>query len=78
MKIQQLQWHCRRGLLELDVLLDLFLKDKYEDLDSNQQQTFVDLLERSDQDLIDWLLADKPVPPNFVEIVAQIKTTKYV
>lgn len=71
---KRLQWRCRRGLLELDVLLERFLTRYYENLSASDQETFAALLERSDQDLIDWLLVGKPAPSEFaglVEVIAR-------
>lgn len=70
---RRLQWRCRRGMLELDVLLERFLTGHYENLPPNDQAIFAALLERSDQDLIDWLLVGKPAPSEFVGLVVVIK-----
>lgn len=71
---RRLTWQCRRGLLELDVLLDNFLTQRYPHLSTDMQQQFAALLACSDQDLIDWLLTGKPVSqPSLEAIVARIK-----
>lgn len=74
MEIRRLQWRCRRGLLELDVLLNRFLDNQYSHLNKEQQQNFSDLLEQSDQNLIDWLLQGQQPDAQFSELVARIKT----
>lgn len=71
-EIRRLQWRCRRGLLELDVLLGRFLANHYENLAPSEQEVFSALLERSDQDLIDWLLLGKPAPEVFATLVGAI------
>lgn len=53
---RSLRWKCRRGLLELDVLLERFLEDGYFSLTKQQQQTFSQFLDEPDQVLLDWLL----------------------
>ena len=58
--LSRLRWSCRRGMLELDVLLGHFLEEAYSDLTSEHQVLFVKLLECNDQDLFDWLTAKKP------------------
>lgn len=51
----RLRWACRRGMLELDVLLGNFLTERYEGLSPEEQETFVNLLAENDQDLFMWL-----------------------
>ncbi len=55
--MRRLQWQCRRGMLELDVLLERFLAQRYQYLSAVQQQLFVRLLTCADQDLWNWLVA---------------------
>lgn len=49
----RIRWHCRRGLLELDLLLDRFLETRYGQLDTGQKDAFSRLLELPDIDLWD-------------------------
>ena len=53
--IAKLRWACRRGMLELDVLLGHFLEEAYQKLPPEKQQLFVRLLNENDQDLFMWL-----------------------
>jgi antitoxin CptB len=53
--LKRLRWRCRRGMRELDVLLTGFLERRFAALDSDQQASFVRLLECQDPDLLDWL-----------------------
>jgi antitoxin CptB len=56
LQLQRLRWQCRRGMLELDLLLTGFLETGYQDLDEKQQSAFVRLLGYQDQILHDWLM----------------------
>ena len=51
----RLKWQCRRGMLELDVLLDQFLTSRWTDLDAGLKAEFEQLLSYSDQQLQQWL-----------------------
>ena len=51
-----LRWACRRGMLELDVLLNNFLTEAYPTLTLHQQTLFNQLLENNDQDLFEWFM----------------------
>ncbi len=54
--IKQLQWACRRGMLELDVLLGNFLAEAYPHLPMVEQKQFVELLNCTDTELFAWLM----------------------
>ena len=51
---KKLRWRCRRGMLELDLLLIPFFDEHFSALPATQQHTFVDLLEREDPELLAW------------------------
>lgn len=53
-ELNRLRWHCRRGMLELDLLLEGFLDEGYGALDENGRRLFARLLDYPDQVLIDW------------------------
>ena len=57
--ISRLTWACRRGMLELDVLLGNFLKNAYPDLSDEDKELFVKLLSQPDPDLFRWLLGSE-------------------
>lgn len=52
---QQLRWQCRRGMLELDVLLNHYLEHTYLNLEPQDQLRFARLLQYSDEQLWSWL-----------------------
>lgn len=54
--LARIRYQCRRGMLELDVLLESFLATAFVQLPSEEQQSFVELLAASDQQLYDWLV----------------------
>lgn len=72
--LAQLKWACRRGMLELDVILNRFLSEAYDNLTAADQALFVDLLSESDPELFDWLLgADTPTDPDFARMTEIIR-----
>lgn len=54
--INQLKWACRRGMLELDVLLGNFLAEAYPHLSASDQANFAALLATPDPVLFDYLM----------------------
>lgn len=63
LEIRRLRWQCRRGMLELDHLLDRFLDLGFRDLSSVQRLDFVRLLAEQDQRLSDWFMS-RAEPPD--------------
>ena len=49
-------WHSRRGMLELDIVLEPFVKNHYLNLDEPQRADYRRLLTCEDQDLFNWFL----------------------
>ena len=56
--INRLSWHCRRGMLELDVLLIPFLKERFRTLPLDDQQRFEKLIACEDQDIFRMMAAN--------------------
>ncbi len=54
--VNRLRWHCRRGMLELDVLLIPFLEDRFGSLTLENQQRFEKLIAEEDQDIFSWMM----------------------
>ena len=63
----------RRGLQELDIIFKPFVEERFEALSDIDKLSFLDLLQKDDVDLIDWLLNGTPVPEDFNNIATQIK-----
>ena len=72
--IARLRWRCRRGLLELDLVLLRFLEQTYSTLNAAEQQIFQELLALPDQTLLAYLNASQTPPnPELKNIVAKIQ-----
>jgi antitoxin CptB len=52
-----IRWQCRRGMLELDMLLLPFFDTVYETLAVEQKKAFIDLLAFPDQEIYAFLIA---------------------
>ncbi|MCE0493426.1 FAD assembly factor SdhE [Vibrio salinus] len=53
----RIRWRCRRGMLELDVVIMPFFEDCFDDLTEAEQQEFVSLLDCDDPDLFKWIMS---------------------
>ena len=51
----RLYWRSRRGMLELELVLVPFLRERYPHLPPNLQCMYAELLECEDWQIFDWL-----------------------
>jgi antitoxin CptB len=73
--IAKLQWACRRGMLELDLILGKFLRESYADLPLEDKELFVELLSCQDPSLFSWLLgSEQPEDANMAKITGIIRS----
>jgi succinate dehydrogenase flavin-adding protein (antitoxin of CptAB toxin-antitoxin module) len=60
-ELHRIRWHCRRGLLELDLVLGKFLDRCLAALQPSEREAFKRLLEHSDNDLWDLVCGHQQV-----------------
>jgi len=54
----RLRWKCRRGMLELDIMLQSFLDNGYANLDKSEVLFFEQLLSYEDNPLFELLMGN--------------------
>ena len=70
---RRLLWRCRRGMKELDVLLERFARRELPGASAQQRQTIARFLELPDPVLVDYLLGQAiPPDPELASLVHQI------
>lgn len=63
-RLKMLEWRCRRGMKELDLLLTRYLKNRFAQATSEEQAAFVEFLELPDPEIAGYLIAgDVPEDP---------------
>lgn len=68
-----MRWAARRGMLELDLVLEPFVQARYADLDDADRARFHQLMACEDQDLFAWFLQrQRPEDPELALIVDKI------
>lgn len=73
-KIAWLRYQCRRGMLELDAILQPFFERYFLQLSPTEQQLFERLLESNDQELYMWFIGhEKPDNQDLLAIINTIK-----
>lgn len=69
---RRLRWQCRRGVLELDLLLERFLEQRYPALTMAECEAFGRLLSSSDQVLWAWIQGTELPPPELRDIIRKV------
>ncbi|MFN7096915.1 MAG: succinate dehydrogenase assembly factor 2 [Gammaproteobacteria bacterium] len=73
-KPDRVYWSCRRGMLELDLILIPFFQNRYPLLPEDTQLLFITLLECTDMELYAWLTGrSEPEQDNLQTIVKLIR-----
>lgn len=72
----RMYWGCRRGLLELDLLLRRFLDKHFDALNAQQREAFKELLAYDDNDLLDMVMERaEPVNTQINEVLGMIRSS---
>ncbi len=74
-ELDRIRWRCRRGMLELDIVLQGFVEKHYMQLNKNELQHFDTLLSLPDNDLWDMITSKKEVEDIKLQPVLQLLQT---
>lgn len=73
-KVSKVRWQCRRGMLELDMLLHKFYDSQYQHLNDEDKALFSTLLQYPDHDLYQLLMgSEEPENIHLKPIIYLIK-----
>ncbi len=70
-----LLWRCRRGIREMDLLLQGFVEKYYDTLPAQEQTAFAQLLDQADLDIMDWIMGRTDPPPMFTSLINRIRAS---
>lgn len=71
----RIKWLCRRGMKELDVLLEGFFVAEYDQLSASDQAAFYSLVQAEDPDIYNFFLGrEQPDDAAVAALVARIQT----
>jgi antitoxin CptB len=75
-EIRRLQWRCRRGMKELDLMLLRYLREQHPRASSDEHAAFEEFLELPDPDLVRYLIAgDIPDDPRHAALCRALLLT---
>ena len=73
-ELAKLRWQCRRGMLELDFVLERYLEGPFAVADAAEQTRFRELLTAQDPELQAWILNGVAHPdPDFQCLIDKIR-----
>ena len=74
MSSSELRWQCRRGMRELDVLLERWLNACFDGASEREKSVFSTLLKLSDPELARYLLAGDLIDdPELAHVIYRIR-----
>ena len=72
---ERIKWDCRRGLLELDLVLQRFLEQHFDQLNAVEMDVFTELLAYEDNDLLDMVMGRaEPVNANLSAVLQKMRS----
>lgn len=73
---KQYRWQCRRGLKEVEVVLNDYLERFFDDAPAEHRALFARLLEEQDADLFEWFTGrSRPDDSGLAEYIEHVLRT---
>lgn len=71
--LDRIRWQCRRGMLELDLVLNRFVEAELENLSPGQLGVFKAFLAENDTRLLAWVMEQEEPPAQYAALVRQLQ-----
>ncbi len=75
-EIDKVRWASKRGMLELDLILEPYVEYAYEALSVDDKRAFLALLTCEDQDLFCWFIKSQPADVEHEKTVDKVLNFK--
>ncbi len=67
-------YRARRGLKEIDVYFDPYVKNYYLNAEAAEKEVFAELVAQEDPDLLDWFMeVSEPPRPEMKDLIVKLK-----
>lgn len=73
MSRKELRWRQRRGMKELDVLLERYFNRHHETASPEDRAAFSRLLEREDPEIWLWIVGQAAAPAEFAHVIDALR-----
>jgi antitoxin CptB len=71
--MDRIRWQCRRGLLEMDLILQRFLAEDFESLNPEELNLFKELLGEVDTVLLAWVMGQEEAPKRYDALIRRLQ-----
>ena len=72
-ELERIRWQCRRGMLELDLVLNRFVERDLTGLAPAELETFRQLLDEPDPRLLAWVMEQEIAPTAYADLVQRLR-----
>jgi antitoxin CptB len=75
----KLFWRCRRGIREMDIVLQAFLNESYDSLSESDKSIFSQLLDEADLDILNWIMGkDTPESDDLKKMISLVRESRNI
>lgn len=75
----RLLWRCRRGIREMDIVLQEYISRSYDTLSDTDKKAFSQLLDETDLDILNWIMGkEKPENDELMHIITIIRESRNI
>ena len=71
--MDRIRWQCRRGLLEMDLILQRFLAEDLDSLSQEEVSLFKEFLGEVDTVLLPWVMGQEEAPKRYDPIIRRLQ-----
>ena len=71
--MDRIRWQCRRGLLEMDLILQRFLAEDFDSLTPLELDLFKELLGEVDTVLLAWVMGQEEAPKRYDALIRRLQ-----
>jgi len=71
--MDRIRWQCRRGLLEMDLILQRFLAEDFDSLTPEDLTLFKELLGEVDTVLLAWVMGQEEAPKRYDPVIRRLQ-----
>ena len=72
-ELDRIRWQCRRGMLELDLVLNRFVEQDLSKFTSLELQVFGQLLDEPDIRLLEWVMGQVEPPVRYETLIEHMR-----
>jgi succinate dehydrogenase flavin-adding protein (antitoxin of CptAB toxin-antitoxin module) len=72
-EMDRIRWQCRRGLLEMDLILQRFLAEDFDSLSPEEMSLFKEFLGEVDTVLLPWVMGQEEAPKRYDALIRRMQ-----